>query len=76
MLDTCRGQDSVFDWPDVQDTMTAIEDDPTSVVDAAAVRAEAHFKGRDLSDTWGCVLLFAADADTGAESRWSATRWW
>ena len=44
--------------------MTAIEDDPTSVVDAAAVRAEAHFKGRDLSDTWGCVLLFAADADT------------
>ena len=28
------------------------------------MRAEAHFKGRDLSDTWGCVLLFAADADT------------
>ena len=53
-----------FDWTDVQDTMTAIEDDPTSVIDTAAVRAEAHFKGRDLSDTWGCVLLFAADADT------------
>ena len=53
-----------FDWPDVQDTMTPIEDDPTSVIDAAAVRAEAHFKGRDLSDTWGCVLLFAADAGT------------
>ena len=49
---------------DVQDTMTAIEDDPTSVIDAAAVRAEAHFKGRDLRDTWGCVLLFAADAGT------------
>ena len=53
-----------FDWQDVQDTMIPIEDDPTSVIEAAAVRAEAHFKGRDLSDTWGCVLLFAADADT------------
>ena len=53
-----------FDWTDVQGTMTPIEDDPTSVIEAAAVRAEAHFKGRDLSDTWGCVLLFAADAHT------------
>ena len=53
-----------FEWSDVQDTMTAIEDDPTSVIDAAAVRAEAHFKGRNLSDTWECVALFAADANT------------
>ena len=53
-----------FDWPDVQDTMSPMEDDPTAVIDAAAVRAEAHFKGRDLNDTWSCVLLFAADAET------------
>ena len=53
-----------FDWPDVQDTMMPVEDDPTTVIDAAAVRAEAHFKGCDLNDTWDCVKLFAADADT------------
>ena len=53
-----------FDWPDVQDTMSPVEDDPTAVIDAAAVRAEAHFDGRDLGDTWDCVALFAADADT------------
>ena len=53
-----------FDWPDVQDTMAPVEDDPTAVIDAAAVRAEAHFDGRDLGDTWDCVALFAADADT------------
>ena len=55
---------SSFDWPDVQDTMTQVEDDPTLVIDAAAVRAEAHFKGRDLGNIWDCVALFAADADT------------
>ena len=53
-----------FDWPDVQDAMTQVEDDPTAVIDAAAVRAEAHFDGRDLGDAWDCVALFAADADT------------
>ena len=53
-----------FDWPDVQDTMIPIEDDPAAVIDAAAVQAEAHFDGRDLGDTWDCVNLFAADADT------------
>ena len=53
-----------FDWPDVQDAMTQVEDDPTAVIDAAAVRAEAHFDGRDLGDVWDCVALFAADADT------------
>ena len=53
-----------FDWPDVQDTMIPIEDDPTAVIDATAVRAEAHFYGRDLDDTWDCVALFAADKNT------------
>ena len=53
-----------FDWPDVQDTMIPIEDDPTAVIDATAVRAEAHFYGRGLDDTWDCVALFAADKNT------------
>ena len=53
-----------FDWLDVQDTMSPLDDDPTAVMDAAAVRAEAHFKGRALDDTWDCVALFAPDADT------------
>ena len=53
-----------FDWPDVQDTMIPIEDDPAAVIDATAVRAEAHFYGRDLDDTWDCVALFAADKNT------------
>ena len=53
-----------FDWPDVQDTMIPIEDDPTAVIDATAVRAEAHFYGCDLDDTWDCVALFAADKNT------------
>ena len=53
-----------FKWADVQDTMQALEEDPATVIDAAAVRAESHFKGLDLSDTWACVLLFAPDAST------------
>ena len=53
-----------FGWPDVQDTMQVLEDDPATVIEAAAVRAESHFKGLDLNDTWACVLLFAPDAGT------------
>ena len=52
------------DWPDVQDTMTPLEEDTEAVIDAAAVRAESHFKGRDLDEIWDCVALFAADAAT------------
>ena len=55
---------STFDWPDVQDTMRKLDDDPASVIEAAAVRGESHFKGRDLGDTWACVALFAPDATT------------
>ena len=53
-----------FEWADVQDTMQALEEDPATVIEAAAVRAESHFKGRDLNDTWACVLMFAPDANT------------
>ena len=55
---------SSFDWPDVQDTMTPLEEDTAAVIDAAAVRAESHFRGRNIDDIWDCVALFAADAAT------------
>ena len=55
---------SSFDWPDVQDTMQVMEEDPATVIEAAAVRAESHFNGLDLGDTWACVLVFAPDANT------------
>ena len=53
-----------FEWDDVQDTMQALEEDPATVIDAAAIRAESHFRGLDLNDTWACVLMFAPDAST------------
>ena len=55
---------STFDWADVQDTMREMDEDPASVIEAAAVRGESHFKGRGLSDTWACVAVFAPDATT------------
>ncbi len=55
---------SSFDWPDVQNTMQEMDEDPAPVVEAAAVQAESHFKGRDLRDTWMCVSIFAPDAST------------
>ena len=55
---------SSFDWPDVQDTMRELEEDPGQVIEAAARQAESHFKGRDLADTWACVAVFAPDAST------------
>ena len=55
---------STFDWPDVQDTMRELDENPASVIDAAAIRAESHFKGQDLGDTWACVAIFAPDAAT------------
>ena len=55
---------SSFEWPDVQDAMHELEEDPAPVIEAAAVHAESHFKGRDLSNTWACVALFAPDAST------------
>ena len=55
---------STFEWPDVQDSMRQLEEDPSDVIESAAVRAEAHFKSRDLDDTWACVLMFAPDAST------------
>ena len=44
--------------------MSELEEDPAPVIEAAAVQAESHFKGRDLRDTWACVALYAPDAST------------
>ena len=55
---------ATFDWPDVQDSMRELEEDPGPVIEAAAVQAESHFKDRILNDTWACVSLFAPDAST------------
>ena len=55
---------STFEWSDVQDSMRELEEDPSDVIEAAAIRAESHFKGFDLDDTWACVLMFAPDAST------------
>ena len=55
---------SDFDWPDVQDSMRELEEDPGPLMEAAAVQAESHFKGRDLKDTWACVAVFAPNTDT------------
>ena len=55
---------SSFDWPDVQDTMQVMEEDPATVIESAAVRAESHFKGKNLNETWNCVMVFAPDAST------------
>ena len=55
---------STFDWPDVQDTMREMDEDPAPVIEAAVAQAESHFKSRDLGDTWACVSIFAPDAST------------
>lgn len=54
----------VFEHEDTREAMLPLPDDPSTVIEAAARRAEAHFKGLDLDDTWACVQRFAPDADT------------
>ena len=58
---------STFDWPDVQDSMWELEEDPGPLMEAAAIQAESHFKGRGLSDTWACVAVFAPNATTESD---------
>ena len=54
----------IFDVPDVMGAMRALDEDPTTALEATAVAAEAHFKGRDLDDVWDCIAVFAPDAGT------------
>ena len=53
-----------FDLPDVMGAMQELDGDPTVALEAAAVAAEAHFKGRDFDDVWDCIDVFAPDANT------------
>ncbi len=58
---------ATFDWPDVQEAMTETEEDPAPVIESVAVQAESHFKGRNLSNVWDCVAVFAPDVDTDGD---------
>jgi type I restriction enzyme R subunit len=55
---------AIFDRSDVADVMKELPEDPGPVIQAAADRAEAHFRGLKLDDVWACVHRFAADAST------------
>ena len=55
---------AIFEIEDTQEAWTKLEEDPGPVIEAAAVRAESYFKGRDLDDLWQCVAAFEADATT------------
>ena len=55
---------SSFEWQEVQDSMERVKEDPSTIIDGVADKAEAHFRGRDLADTWDCVSVFAPDAST------------
>ena len=52
---------ATFEWPDVQESMVKLDEDPGPAIEAAAVQAESHFKGRDLGNEWDCVAVFAPD---------------
>ena len=53
-----------FDLSDVVGAMRELDEDPTVALEAAAVAAEAHFKGRDLDDVWDSIAVFSPDART------------
>ena len=57
---------AIFERGDVEEALTELPEDPGPVMQAAADRAEAHFRGLDLADSWACVHRF--DADAGAEA--------
>ena len=58
---------ATFEWPDVQESMVKLEEDPGPAIEAAAVQAESHFKGRDLDNEWDCVAVFAPDESSDGE---------
>ena len=53
-----------FDLSDVVGAMRELDEDPTVALEAAAVAAEAHFKGHDLDDVWDSIAVFSPDART------------
>lgn len=55
---------AIFDRGDVQEALTELPEDPGPVIQAAADKAESHFRGLNLDDAWACVHRFDADATT------------
>lgn len=55
---------AIFDSGDVEQALTELPENPGPVLQAAADRTEAHFRGLDLGDAWACVHRFDADANT------------
>ena len=55
---------AIFDSGDLDQALTELPEDPGPVIQAAADKAEAHFRGLDLEDPWACVHHFDADATT------------
>ena len=54
---------SSFASSEVEGAMLETETDPATVIEAAAVRAESHFKGRDPEDPADAALVFVRDGD-------------
>ena len=55
---------AIFESSDLKQTLTELPEDPGPIIQASADKAEAHFRGLDLSDPWACVHHFDADATT------------
>ena len=53
-----------FNSGDLEQALTEFPEDPGPVIQAAADKAEAHFRGLDLDEPWACVHHFDADATT------------
>lgn len=53
---------SSFSSSEVKGALLETEADPAAVIEAAAVRAESHFEGRDLDDAADAALAFAGDS--------------
>ncbi len=60
---------SSFASSEVKGAMLETEADPATVIEAAAVRAESHFKGRDPGDPADAALVFVGDGDDYEGSR-------
>ncbi len=58
-----------FEMREIQEIMHPQEEDPATVIEAAAVRAESPFRGRNLDDLWACVEVFAGGARTEGDFR-------
>ena len=60
---------AIFDGEDLEQALTEMPEDPAPVIQAAADRAEAHFRGLNLNDPWACVHHFDADETTEGDHK-------